>query len=262
MICEAERLGKETVRMSLRAPEIAERVQAGQYLILMTGETAERIPLTAADWDREKGTVTVLFRIEGPSTERLSGMKPGDKLSHLLGPLGTPTELGGVRRALIAASGMGCTAAHAHLKALTGTGALVSVLVADGGDSPPVLAEEMKRLAPVETVSERGLCDAVLKRSDGVDLLLVFGPAAMMKAVAGATRGRGVRMVAGLRPFILDGTGLCGGCRVRVDGKYRFACVDGPQFDGHAVDFDELMTRNGPPSGRDRHPCRLGIGRD
>ena len=184
-----------------------------------------------------------------------------------MGPLGMPTDAGDAKRVLIAASGMGCTAAHAHLKALLAGGAQAAVVVSEEENDAPVLLEEMKDLAPVETAAGDGtyrpVCGAVLEKLGGVDLVLAFGPAQMVKAVADATRETGVRMIAGL---VIDGTGMCGGCRVRVNGKYRYACIDGPQFDGHAVDFDELIGRGGfyrrQEEEQDAHLCRLGIGRD
>lgn len=269
-ICEMKALGGGAFLMRLAAPEIAKRAKAGQYLILMAGETSERVPLTIADWDGKAGAVTVLFRVEGASTRRLAAKKAGETLPHVMGPLGMPTDAGDAKRVLIAASGMGCTAAHAHLKALLAGGAQVAVVVSEEENDAPVLLEEMKDLAPVETAAGDGtyrpVCGAVLEKLGGVDLVLAFGPAQMVKAVADATRETGVRMIAGLRPLVIDGTGMCGGCRVRVNGKYRYACIDGPQFDGHAVDFDELIGRGGfyrrQEEEQDAHLCRLGIGRD
>jgi len=237
------------------APLIARKAQAGQFIIFRIDEFGERIPLTIADYDRERGTVTIIFQHVGRSTKLLAEKNPGDTILDFVGPLGKATELDGYKRALVVGGGVGCAIAYPSAKALFTKGARVDVVAGFRNKDIVILEDEMKAVSENLYITtddgsygDKGFVTdrvrALIEAGNEYDLVIAIGPVIMMKMVAAVTKPFGIKTVVSLNPIMVDGTGMCGGCRVTVGGVIKFACVDGPDFDGHEVDFDELMRRN------------------
>jgi len=243
-------------RLVVAAPRVAARHRPGHFVIVRGTADGERIPLTIADSDPSAGTLTLVIQMAGATTERLCALVAGDALSDVVGPLGRPTELERFGHVVLVGGGVGTAVIHPQAAALKALGNRVTAVI--GGRSRPYVILEQELGA---------VCDAVLPCTDDgshgfhgfvtqrlaqlleepppVDAVITAGPVPMMRAVAEVTRPRGVRTIASLNPLMVDGTGMCGGCRVTVGGEQRFACVDGPEFDAHAVSFDELQDRLG-----------------
>lgn len=262
--------------MEIEAPFIARKVQPGQFIIFRIDEMGERIPLTVADFDREKGTVTIIFQAVGRSTKMLAELNAGDSILDFVGPLGLPTHFGDPKKTIVVGGGVGCAIAYPQAKALFGMGAQVDIIAGFRSREIVILEEEMRVVSDHLYITtddgsygEKGFVTDVLKRllaEDTYDLVIAIGPIPMMKFVSQVTKEAGVKTIVSLNPIMIDGTGMCGGCRVTVGGQLKFACVDGPDFDGHQVDFDELMRRNSVYRQQEQkdgeHICRLGgIGR-
>lgn len=276
-ITEKQVLNENVVRMDVYAPLVARKAQPGQFIIFRTDEAGERIPLTIAGYDREKGTVTIIFQIVGYSTERLAKMERGDSLLDFVGPLGEPSETEGIRKAAVIGGGLGVAIAWPQAKALHDAGAEVDMIVGFRNESLIILKDEMEQAADDVTVmtddgsnGRKGFVTQALeeKLKAGVqyDRVIAIGPLPMMKAVCELTRPYGIRTIVSMNPIMIDGTGMCGGCRLTVGGETKFACVDGPDFDGHLVDFDEAiarsrMYRNEERQIREHHACRLTGGK-
>ncbi len=255
-ILEKRELNEQVTLMTLSAPLIAKKAKAGQFVIFRTDEQGERIPLTIADYDREKGTVTIIFQKVGKSTMQLGLMNEGDSILNLVGPLGLPTEFPeGVKRAAVIGGGVGCAIAYPQAKALHNSGVKVDVIAGFRSKDIVILEEEMRAVSDNlyittddGTYGTKGFVTNKLQELiDGgakYDCVVAIGPVPMMKFVCAVTKPYGIKTIVSLNPIMIDGTGMCGGCRVRVGGKIKYACVDGPDFDGHEVDFDELMHRN------------------
>ena len=267
-IIEKRQLNAQVTLMTLEAPFIAKKVEAGQFVIIRIDEKGERIPLTVEDFDREKGTVSIVFQAVGYSTRRLAALGVGDSISDVVGPLGKPTEFGTPKKAIIIGGGVGCAIAYPQAKALYNKGAEVTVIAGFRSKDIVILEEEMKKVSNKTFITtddgsygEKGLVTNVLKRllSEATyDLVIAIGPIPMMKFVSLATKEFGVKTIVSLNPIMIDGTGMCGGCRVSVGGETKFACVDGPDFDGHLVDFDSLMLRNTGYKAEEEHACKMG----
>ncbi|MDD4700478.1 MAG: sulfide/dihydroorotate dehydrogenase-like FAD/NAD-binding protein [Oscillospiraceae bacterium] len=272
-IVEKRKLNDSVTLMSVDAPFVAKKAQAGQFIIFRIDEQGERIPLTIADYDREKGTVTIIFQIVGKSTIELSEMNVGDCILDFVGPLGNPTEFGDAKKAIVIGGGVGCAIAYPSAKAMFKAGIHVDMIAGFRSKDIVILEDEMKAASnnlyittDDGTYGEKGFVTEVLKRllekDNTYDLIIAIGPVPMMKFVSLASKPFGVKTLVSLNPIMIDGTGMCGGCRVTVGGKLKFACVDGPDFDGHEVDFDELMRRNSFYKEREandkNHVCRLG----
>lgn len=253
--------------MKIDAPFIAKKVQAGQFIILRIDEKGERIPLTVADFDREAGTVTIIFQTVGYTTKRLATKEVGDEIADFVGPLGKPTEFGAPKKAIVVGGGVGCAIAYPQAKALHNMGVEVDMIAGFRSRDIVILEDEMRAVSSHlyvttddGTYGEKGFVTDVLKRlisQDSYDLVIAIGPIPMMKFVAKATEPAGIKTIVSLNPIMIDGTGMCGGCRVNVGGEIKFACVDGPDFDGHLVDYDELMRRNSFYREEEAHRCRL-----
>jgi ferredoxin/flavodoxin---NADP+ reductase len=239
-------------RLEVVAPRIAEIRQPGQFVIVLRGEGAERIPLTVADADPARGTITLVIQAVGKSTRELVALKPGEAMAGIAGPLGKPTELISSGRALCIGGGVGTAVVHPIAQGLHRRG--VSVLSIIGGRSREwvIFENELRRLGDVVVCTDDGsygrhgfVTDAARDAlaQGGIDVVYAVGPVPMMRAVVNLTRPLGVHTIVSLNPVMVDGTGMCGGCRVAVGGQTLFACVDGPEFDGHQVDFDLLMDR-------------------
>ena len=242
--------------LTVHAPLVAQAAQPGQFVMLRVCEQGERIPLTLSDYDREKGTVSLLFQKVGLTTTLLGAMEPGDALPTLVGPLGHPTRLDGVRRACVVGGGLGCAIAYPIAAALHRQGAYVDVIAGFRTGSLVFLEEELRAVSDTLTVctddgsyGRAGLVTApladFLNAQSGYDLVMAIGPLPMMKFVSLTTKPFGIKTIVSLNSLMVDGTGMCGCCRITVDGQVRFACVDGPDFDGHGVDYDEALRRSG-----------------
>ena len=276
-ITEKQVLNENVVRMDVYAPLVARKAQPGQFIIFRTDEAGERIPLTIAGYDREKGTVTIIFQKVGYSTEKLADMECGDSLLDFVGPLGEPSETEGIRKAAVIGGGLGVAIAWPQAKALHDAGAEVDMIVGFRNESLIILKDEMNKAADDVTImtddGSNGMKGFVtqaleekLKAGKQYDRIIAIGPLPMMKAVCEMTRPYGIRTIVSMNPIMIDGTGMCGGCRLTVGGEIKFACVDGPDFDGHLVDFDEAiarsrMFRNEERQIREHHACRLTGGK-
>lgn len=248
-----EALNETVVKMTVLAPAVAAKAQAGQFIILRPNEDSERIPLTVADYDRTAGTVTIIFQIVGETTMELNAKAQGELLCDFVGPLGKPTELDGISRALVVGGGVGCAIALPVAKALHAAGCAVTSITGFRSKDLVILQDEFKsvseRLFTVTddgTFGEKGnVCMPLerLLRAEKFDHVFAIGPLIMMKFVVQAAKPFGIPCTVSMNPIMIDGTGMCGGCRLTVGGQTRFACVDGPDFDGYAVDFDEAMSR-------------------
>lgn len=241
-------------RFEVRAPRVASHWAAGQFVIVRAVEGGERIPLTVADVDRDEGTITLVVQEVGKTTGLMNSLGAGDHLPDVFGPLGVPSEVGVYGTAVVVGGGVGTAIAYPTARALADAGNRVIAIVGARTEGLVILTAEIERFADEVIVTtddgtrgRRGfVTDAlsdVLER-ETVDRVVAIGPVPMMQAVAEMTRPLGVRTVASLNPLMVDGTGMCGGCRVLVDGVTRFACVDGPEFDAHQVDFEVLAVRN------------------
>ena len=248
-------LNNVTDKMTVKAPLVAAKALPGQFVIIRADEYAERIPLTVADYDREAGTVTVIFQKVGMSTQKLGAMRTGDFLQDFVGPLGTASHLDGYRRVAVVGGGLGCAIAYPQAKYLHQAGTEVDMIVGFRNKDLVILEQEMKdactnliMMTDDGSKGEKGFVTDALKaqleRGVVYDEVIAIGPPVMMKFVSLLTKQYGVKTVVSMNPIMIDGTGMCGGCRVTVGGKIKFACVDGPEFDGHEVDFDELIRRN------------------
>ena len=272
-IVKKQELNEAVTRMEIEAPFVARKAQAGQFIIFRVDERSERVPLTIADYDREQGTVTVIFQKVGLSTRLLGGLNEGNYIADFVGPLGRPTQVEGVRRVCVIGGGVGCAIALPSAAAFLAAGAEVDAIVGFRSRDIVILEEEFRTasdnlyiMTDDGSYGEHGFVTAklqqLLESGRQYDEVLAIGPIPMMKFVARTTKPFGVKTVVSLNPIMVDGTGMCGCCRVTVDGQVRFACVDGPDFDGHLVDFDELINRNSVYREREKqteqtHLCRL-----
>lgn len=268
-ILKKKQLNETTVLMELDAPFIAAKALAGQFIIFRVDEQGERVPLTIADYDREKGSITIIFQVIGGSTQELSKLNEGDSILDLVGPLGIATEYGDVKRVAVVGGGVGCAIAYPQAKALFNMGVEVDLIAGFRSKDIIILEDEMKAVSTNfhlctddGSAGYHGFVTNKLKELiDGgaqFDEVIAIGPVPMMKFVCKTTEPYGIKTIVSLNPVMVDGTGMCGGCRVTVDGKIKYACVDGPDFDGHKVDFDELMRRNGTYKEQEKnHVCRL-----
>ena len=253
-IVKREELNPTVTRICVRAPRVARKVLPGQFIILRVDETGERIPLTVADADPAAGTVSVIFQVVGATTTKLNHVPEGGFLADFVGPLGRPTELEGLSRVAVVGGGVGCAIAYPVAKALHEQGASVTGIVGFRNRDLVILQDEFESvcddyilMSDDGTAGRKGLVtDALrglLEAGEHFDEVIVIGPLIMMKFVCMLTKEFGVKTVVSMNPIMVDGTGMCGGCRLTVGGKMKFACVDGPDFDGHQVDFDEAIKR-------------------
>jgi len=253
-ILEKKNLNPTVTLMKIDAPMVAKKAKAGQFIILRTDENGERIPLTVADYDREKGSITIIFQVVGATTEALNHMNEGDCLHDFVGPLGRPTNIEGKRRVAVVGGGVGCAIAYPIAKALHEAGCTVHTVAGFRNRDLVILEEEfgavsdeMRIMTDDGSYGEKGLVTDALERLilDGneYDEVFAIGPLVMMKFVCLLTNKYNIKTTVSMNPIMIDGTGMCGGCRLTVGGETKFACVDGPDFDGHLVDFDEAMHR-------------------
>ena len=272
-IVRKKELNSSVTLMEIEAPFVAKKAQAGQFIIFRIDEMGERVPLTSAGYDREKGTVTIIFQKVGFSTIALGNLNEGDFIQDFVGPLGKPTHTEGVKRVCVVGGGVGCAIALPSAAAFKEAGAEVDVVVGFRNKDIVILEEEFKAVSDNMylmtddgSYGEQGFVTVklqqLLESGRNYDAVLAIGPIPMMKFVCKTTEPFGVKTMVSLNPIMIDGTGMCGGCRVTVGGETKFACVDGPEFDGHKVDFAELMSRNGTYRDRENevketHTCRM-----
>jgi ferredoxin--NADP+ reductase len=269
-ILQKQKLNENVTRIVVNAPHIAQAAKPGQFVVVIPKENAERIPLTIADADKTKGTITIIFQVVGATTTVLNSLKAGDEISHLLGPLGTPSHIGKFGTVVVIGGGVGIAEIYPVVKALRQAGNEVITIIGARNKELLIYEEELRTQSPDEKSGSRininnGNRDTELRitTDDGsygrkgfvsdelkdiiaskkVDLVIAVGPVPMMRVCCDVTKPHGIKTVISLNPIMLDATGMCGVCRVTVGGKTKFACVDGPEFDGHQVDFDELVGR-------------------
>lgn len=263
-ILEKEELNPTITKMVVDAPLIAKKAQAGQFVILRTDEEGERIPLTIADYDCENGTITIIFQRVGATTEKLNSLNKGDFICDFAGPLGRPSEVEGLKKVAVIGGGVGCAIAYPTAKALKKNGAEVHSIVGFRNRDLVILEQEFASVSDKLVVmtddgsyGEKGLVTDALKKivesGEKYDEVIAIGPLKMMKFVSSMTKEFGIKTIVSMNPIMIDGTGMCGGCRLTVGGEMKFACVDGPDFDGHLVDFDEAIRRSGMYSKFERH---------
>lgn len=254
-ILKKESLNPTVTRMVIDAPFVAKRAKAGQFIILRVREQGERIPLTIADSDAKKGTVTIIFQIVGATTELLNELNEGDSLQDFAGPLGKPSVIDGNKRVCVIGGGVGCAIAYPTAKAFHEAGANVTTIVGFRNKDLVILEDEFKNVSDAYylmsddgSVGQKGVVtnklEELIENGETFDEVVAIGPIVMMKFVALATKKYNIPTTVSMNPIMIDGTGMCGGCRLKVGGEIKFACVDGPDFDGHLVDFDEAMSRN------------------
>lgn len=240
--------------MEVDAPMIAKKAEPGQFIILRVDAEGERIPLTIADFDREKGTITIIFQIVGATTEKLNHLEEGEFIHDFVGPLGVPSHTEGLKKVAVVGGGVGCAIAYPIAKKLHHLGAEVHSIVGFRNKDLVILEDEFKAASDVMKLmtddgshGEKGLVtkalEELIKAGNQYDEVIAIGPLVMMKFVCKLTKEYGIKTVVSMNPIMIDGTGMCGGCRLTVGGETKFACVDGPDFDGHLVDFDEAMER-------------------
>ena len=268
-IVKKRQLNQDVVLMEVKAPYVAAKAQAGQFIIFRVDEQGERVPLTVADYDREAGTVTIIFQTVGNSTKELAELGEGDYIQDFVGPLGIASHFDGVKKACVIGGGVGCAIAYPQAKALFNMGVDVDLVAGFRNKDIVILEEEMKAVCnrfvlctDDGSYGKKGFVtqalQELLEEGNRYDVVVAIGPIPMMKFVCEVTKPYDIKTMVSLNPIMIDGTGMCGGCRVTVGGEIKFACVDGPDFDGHQVDFDELMRRNSFYREQERSKeCRL-----
>ena len=274
-ITRKKALNPTVTLMDIFAPQVAKKAEPGQFIILRSDENGERIPLTVADFDREKGTVTIIFQIVGATTEKLNHLNQGDSLQDFVGPLGVASHTEGLKKVAVVGGGVGCAIAYPIAKKLHALGTEVHSIVGFRNKDLVILEDEFTAasrklfiMTDDGSYGDKGLVtnqlQALIESGEKYDEVIAIGPLVMMKFVARLTKEYGIKTVVSMNPIMIDGTGMCGGCRLSVGGETKFACVDGPDFDGHLVDFDEAMERSNMYKGFEKHKyeeaCNLFVG--
>lgn len=263
-ILRKKRLNPTVTLMDIDAPLVARKAKPGQFIILRANEEGERIPLTVAGYDREKGIVTIIYQIVGATTKLLDSLEEGDCLSDFVGPLGNATHVEGLKKVAVVGGGVGCAIALPVAQAMHDSGVEVHSIIGFRNKDLVILEDEFKAASTEYklvtddgTAGEKGLVTdalkALIEAGNVYDEVIAIGPLVMMKFVCKLTKEYNLKTVVSMNPIMIDGTGMCGGCRLTVGGQMKFACVDGPEFDGHQVDFDEAMERGRVYSEFERH---------
>ena len=276
-IIRKKELNPTVTLMEIDAPLVARKAEPGQFVILRVDEDGERIPLTVADYDREKGSVTIIFQIVGATTMKLNQKKEGDCLHDFVGPLGVASHVEGLKKVAVVGGGVGCAIAYPIAKKLHALGAKVDSIVGFRNKDLVILEEEFRKasdrlfiMSDDGSYGEKGLVtnklQELIESGEKYDEVIAIGPLVMMKFVCKLTKEHDIKTVVSMNPIMIDGTGMCGGCRLTVGGETKFACVDGPDFDGHLVDFDEAIERSTMYKDFERHQyeetCNLFKGVD
>ena len=254
-IISKDGLNQTVFRLKVRAPLVARKAEPGQFIIIRAKEESERIPLTIADFDREEGSVTIIYQIVGAGTMELNSLQKGECVHDFVGPLGVPTHTEGFKKVCIVGGGVGCAIAYPVAKKLRQQLCCVDTIIGFRTRNLVILRDEFSKISNElylmtddGTAGRAGLVtemlETLLKMGKKYDEVIAIGPLPMMKYVCEVTKKYGIKTVVSMNPIMIDGTGMCGGCRLTVGGETKFACVDGPDFDGHLVDFDEAMARS------------------
>ena len=262
-------LNPTVTRIVVSAPRIAAKAQPGQFIILRVDDNGERIPLTIADYDSDAGTITLIFQIVGATTQKLNALNQGDCLHDLVGPLGRATETEGLKKVAVIGGGVGCAIAYPVAKKLHEQGCCVHSVVGFRNRDLVILEDEFRAVSHTYclmtddgSAGQKGLVTNALKdlieSGEQYDRVIAIGPLVMMKFVCALTKEYGIKTIVSMNPIMIDGTGMCGGCRLTVGGETKFACVDGPEFDGHLVDFDQAIARSTMyKQPKQEHDCNL-----
>jgi ferredoxin--NADP+ reductase len=270
-IVEKKRLNDAVEKMVIKAPFVSKKCEPGQFIILRVDEEGERIPLTIADYNREEETVTIIYQVVGYSTRKLSQKQVGDSVEDFVGPLGKEAPLKPVKKVLGIGGGVGIAPLYPQLKKLKELGAEVDTILGGRNDELIILKDEVENVCDntyfATNDGSKGIkgfvtdyLNKLIDEGNKYDLVIAIGPLVMMKAVCQITKEHDIKTNVSLNPIMIDGTGMCGGCRVTVGGEVKFACVDGPDFNGHKVDFDEAIRRQGMYKEEEHdHNCRLGL---
>jgi ferredoxin--NADP+ reductase len=271
-IITMRKLNDSVSYMEIEAPFIAKKIKPGQFIILRIDQTGERVPFTVAKTDADKGILTVIFQIVGKTTRKLASLNAGDELLDVVGPLGQPTPLQDYKNVAVIGGGLGCAIAYPLAKSLYDNGAHVEIIAGFRTKDIIILEDELKACCHKlymctddGTYGEKGFVTNILenriKEGAGYDCVIAVGPLIMMKFVAKLTKPYGIKTIVSMNPIMIDGTGMCGGCRVNVGGETKFACVDGPDFDGHLIDFDSAIKRAATYKKQERealdHYCKM-----
>ncbi|MBQ3378768.1 MAG: sulfide/dihydroorotate dehydrogenase-like FAD/NAD-binding protein [Clostridia bacterium] len=272
-IVEKKVLNEQVKLFRVKAPHVAKKAKPGQFIVLRVSDDGERIPLTIADYNREEGTITIIFQEVGATTAALGLLNEGEYIHDFAGPLGLPSELEGIKKACVIGGGLGCAIAYPQAKALHEMGAKVDIIAGFRTKDIIILEDEMKAVCENLIVctddgsnGRKNLVtnelEALLQAGEQYDVVIAIGPLVMMKFVCLTTKKYNVKTIVSMNPIMVDGTGMCGGCRLTVGGETKFACVDGPDFDGHLVDFDETIRRSKmykkfEQEAMERHRCNL-----
>ena len=268
-IVDKQTLNSQVKLMEIYAPLIAKKAEPGQFIILRVCEEGERIPLTVADFDREKGTVTIIFQEVGYTTKLLGTLDIGDEILDFVGPLGVASHLDGYKKVAVVGGGLGTAIAYPQAKKLHSMGAQVHSIIGFRNSDLIILEDKVNDVSDEMYVTtddgsngNKGFVTNVLRdlieKGNKYDLVIAIGPLVMMKAVCDVTKEYGIKTIVSMNTVMIDGTGMCGGCRVTVGGETKFACVDGPDFDGHLVDFDAAINRSKMYRNEEEHKCRIG----
>ncbi len=275
-VLKKEELSPHVYAMTISAPRVAKKAQPGQFIVLRVNEEGERIPLTIADFDREKGEILLVFQTIGASTLELAAKNPGDTILDFVGPLGRPSVIGKLDGTMVVVGGgIGVAPTYPIARAMKEAGNKVIAIMGAKTKDILIMEEQMKQVTDEIVVTtddgSRGIkgfvtnaVEALVERGEKIAQITAIGPCIMMKSVADCTRPLGIKTVVSLNPIMVDGTGMCGGCRVTVGDETKFACVDGPEFDGHLVDFKGLMSRQRMYRDLEAiekdHVCKIGLG--
>ena len=254
-IIRKKELNPTVTLMEIEAPRVAKKAQPGQFIILRVSDNGERIPLTIADFNKEKGTVTIIFQIVGATTEELNHKNEGEFICDFAGPLGKATNTQGKKKVAVVGGGVGCAIAYPVAKKFFEEGTEVHTIIGFRNKELVILENEFSKassklviMSDDGSIGKKGLVTDALREliesGEKYDEVITIGPLIMMKFVCALTKEYGIKTIASMNPIMIDGTGMCGGCRLTVGGETKFACVDGPEFDGHLIDFDEAMARS------------------
>lgn len=273
-IIRKKALNSQVKLMDVEAPEIAKKAKPGQFIILRVFDGGERIPLTIADYDADKGTVTIIFQEVGKTTKLLGELSEGDKILDFVGPLGVASHLDGLKKVAVIGGGLGTAIAYPQAKQLFNMGTEVHSIIGFRNRDLIILEDEVRAVSNQIYVTtddgsngNKGFVTDILKKlieeGNQYDMVIAIGPLIMMKVVSELTKKYEIKTIVSMNPVMIDGTGMCGGCRVTVGGETKFACVDGPDFDGHLIDFDEAMRRQRmykehEQTSHEAHSCKLG----
>ena len=276
-ILKKEELSPGVFHYDVEAPRVAKKAKAGQFIVLRVNDEGERIPLTIADFDREKGTITLIFQVVGASTQALSQLEVGEAILDFVGPLGQPSEIHeNMGTVVCIGGGIGVAPVYPIAKAMHEMGNKVISIMGARSKDILIFEDRMRAVSDEVLIATddgsygiKGFVTTALQqlvdRGEKIDQVTAIGPGIMMRSVAEATRPLGIKTIVSLNPVMVDGTGMCGGCRVQVGDEMKFACVDGPEFDGHLVDFNSLMSRGRRYRAQEAeakdHVCNIGLGR-